>query len=85
MPVSDDVGFRIDTVRPGDKLQLDSEADKMRLFSVASGKVRVSLSGEPEFVLSQHGLFKVRPGAACTVRNELSSDAVLHTIVLGGY
>ncbi|KAL2166906.1 hypothetical protein VTG60DRAFT_2045 [Thermothelomyces hinnuleus] len=85
VPVCDDVGFRVDTIQPGDKLLLDAEADKTRLCSVAAGKVRVSIGGEPEFVLGPHGLFKVRPGAACTVRNELSFDAVLHTVVLGGY
>ncbi|KAL2164932.1 hypothetical protein VTH06DRAFT_228 [Thermothelomyces fergusii] len=85
VPVCDDVGFRVDTVQPGDKLLLDAEADKMRLCSVAAGKVRVSIGDEPEFVLSPHGLFKVRPGVACTVRNELPFDAVLHTVVLGGY
>ncbi|KAL2193456.1 hypothetical protein P885DRAFT_45425 [Corynascus similis CBS 632.67] len=85
VPVCDDVAFRVDTVQPSHELRLEAEADKTRLCSVAAGKVRVTIGAEPEFAVSPHGLFKIPPGAACTVRNGLCFDAVVHTVVLGGY
>ncbi|KAK4248291.1 hypothetical protein C7999DRAFT_13707 [Corynascus novoguineensis] len=85
VPVCDDVAFRVDTVQPGHELRLEAEADKTRLCSVAAGKVRITIGAEPEFAVGPHGLFKVPPGAECTVQNGLGFDAVVHTVVLGGY
>lgn len=85
VPVCDDVAFRVDTIFPGSMLRLEADPGKTRLCSVAAGKVRVKIGNEVEFVVGPHGMFKVRPGAACTVRNGLYLDAVLHILVLQGY
>ncbi|KAK4126455.1 hypothetical protein N657DRAFT_615213 [Parathielavia appendiculata] len=85
VPVCDDVAFRVDTITPGGVLRLEVEANMTRLLSVAAGKVKVKLGDEDEFVVGRHGLFKVKPGVGCTVRNGLYMDAVVHTVVLAGY
>ncbi|KAL1843072.1 hypothetical protein VTJ49DRAFT_3207 [Mycothermus thermophilus] len=85
VPVCEDVGFHVDTIPSGGTLQLEAESDKMRLCSVAAGKVRVTIGSEPEFVVGPHGMFKVKAGVTCTVRNGLHLDAVLHTTILEGY
>jgi hypothetical protein len=85
VPVCDDVAFRVDTVSAGNALQLEADAGKMRLCAVAAGKVRVKIGEEAEFVVGPHGMFKVKAGVACTVRNGLYLDAVLHTTVLVGF
>ncbi|KAK4152330.1 hypothetical protein C8A00DRAFT_44588 [Chaetomidium leptoderma] len=83
VPVCDnDVAFRVDTVLSGNVLQLESDPHKTRLCSVAVGKVRVKIGDEAEFVVGPHGMFKVKAGVACSVRNGLYLDAVLHTVVL---
>jgi hypothetical protein len=85
VPVCDDVAFRVDTVFAGNALQLEADAGKTRLCAVAAGKVRVKIGEEAEFVVGPHGMFKVKAGVACTVRNGLYLDAVLHTTVLVGF
>lgn len=85
VPVCEDVAFRVDTVLSGNVVQLEADAEKTRLCSVAAGKVRVRIGDEAEFVVGPHGLFKVKAGVACTIRNALYLDAVLHTTVLLGY
>jgi hypothetical protein len=65
-------------------LRLEADASSTRLVSVAAGKVRVKL-GEEKFVVGPHGLIKVKPGVGCAVRNGVYLDAVVHTVVLGGY
>jgi len=49
-----------------------------RVCSIASGKLRVRIDGESEFTIGPHGLFKVRPGTACSVQNRLYIDAIVH-------
>lgn len=85
VPVCDDVSFRVDTIYSGNTLQLEADPDRTRLCSVAAGKVRVSIGSEPEFVVGPHGMFKVKAGAACRIRNVLYLDAVLHTTILQGF
>jgi hypothetical protein len=69
----------------GATLQLDAQADTTRLCSVAAGKVRVTMGDEAEFVVGPHGMFKVRAGVGCVVRNGMYLDAVVHTVVLAGF
>jgi hypothetical protein len=83
--VCDDVSAHVDTIPMGGTLRLDPEPGKMRLCSVAKGKVRVAIGQEPEIVIGPHGLFKVKPGVSCVVRNHMDLDAVLHIMVLEGY
>ncbi|KAL2258114.1 hypothetical protein VTK26DRAFT_8704 [Humicola hyalothermophila] len=86
VPVCDDVAFRVDTIHAGGTLRLDADPDRIRLCSVAAGKVRVRIGDdEPEFVVGPHGLFKVKAGVGCVVRNGMYIDAVLHVTVLQGY
>ncbi|KAH6856052.1 hypothetical protein B0I37DRAFT_395880 [Chaetomium sp. MPI-CAGE-AT-0009] len=84
VPVCEDVAFRVDTVLAGHSLALEADAHKTRLCSVAAGKVRVRIGDEAEFVVGPHGMFKVKPGVRCVVRNGLYLGAVVHTVVLGG-
>ncbi|KAK3905967.1 hypothetical protein C8A05DRAFT_30204 [Staphylotrichum tortipilum] len=85
VPVCADVHFRVDTILSGATLQLAAEPDTTRLCSVAAGKVRVAMGSEKEFVVGPHGMFKLRAGVGCVVRNGMYLDAVVHTVVLAGF
>lgn len=61
----------------GCTLTLDKSEDTTRLCAVGLGKLHVQLDGEPIFVLGILGLFKIRPGVACTVANEMSMEGQL--------
>ncbi|ROT34586.1 hypothetical protein SODALDRAFT_329695 [Sodiomyces alkalinus F11] len=78
IPVSNDVSFNVVVLKPGSSTQLAAEDDKMRLCSLATGKVRVRMDGVDEFVMGPNGMFKVRSGVGCSVQNRLYIDAVLH-------
>lgn len=84
VPVCEGASFRVDTVPAGHALPLEADVHKTRLCSVAAGKVRVRIGDEAEFVVGPHGMFKVKPGVRCVVRNGLYLEAVVHTVVLGG-
>lgn len=64
-------------VSPGSSYTFDKSEDTVRLCSVVLGKLHVQLEGEPIFVLGILGVFKIRPGVACTVANEMCMDAIL--------
>lgn len=85
VPVFDDVTFRVDTIHSGATLQIEPDATKARICSIATGKVRVRTGDEPEFAIGPHGMFKVKPGVACSVQNWMYVDAVLHITVLDGF
>ncbi|KAK3318947.1 hypothetical protein B0H66DRAFT_603510 [Apodospora peruviana] len=85
VPVCEDVTFRIDTIRAGQAWELEPHALKTRMCSVAAGKVRVKIGEEPEFTIGPHGMFKVKDGVPCTVRNWMYVDAVLHVTSLSGF
>ena len=74
----------MDTIQPGNTLQLAADANTTLLCSVAAGKVRVRIGEEAEFTVGPHGLFKVKAGVKCEVRNGLYLAAVVHVVVLGG-
>ncbi|KAH6632341.1 hypothetical protein F5144DRAFT_573747 [Chaetomium tenue] len=84
VPVCDGAAFRVDTVLAGHALALEADAHKTRLCSVAAGKLRVRIGDEAEFLVGPHGMFKVKAGVRCVVRNGLYLEAVVHTVVLGG-
>lgn len=56
-------------------------AHKLRLCSVATGKVKVKMHGN-EFTIGPNGMFKVGPGVECTAMNMLYVDTTLHVSVL---
>ncbi|GAB1319580.1 hypothetical protein MFIFM68171_09790 [Madurella fahalii] len=85
VPVCDDVFFRVDTIYSGNSLQLEADPDKTRICSLAAGKVRVKIGDQPEFIVGPHGMFKVKAGVTCTIRNRMYLDAVVHTTVLQGF
>jgi hypothetical protein len=67
--VTNDLTVRIADVRGGTTLRLDAEQDKVRICTVVSGKLKVRIDGEQEFIVGPLGMFKVRPDAACTALN----------------
>lgn len=80
--VCEQASFSVQSVAPGTMLKLRASAGGVRLCAVARGKLHVQPTGEPIFVLGAHGLFKVKPGVACTVANEMSVEAVLHVTTI---
>lgn len=83
--VCEDVAFRVDVIRSGQTFKIEGEENQIRLVSLASGKLRVKIGEEPEFVMGPHGMFKVKAGARCTVRNRMYVEAIIHTTVLNGF
>ncbi|RYO88846.1 hypothetical protein DL764_008674 [Monosporascus ibericus] len=82
--VAPNIAFQVVTVRPGTAHMWKKDGtDKLRLCSVAAGKVKVKMHGE-EFTIGPHGMFKVGPGVECTAINTLYVDAMLHISVLPG-
>ncbi|KAK3940330.1 hypothetical protein QBC46DRAFT_408434 [Diplogelasinospora grovesii] len=77
--VTSDLGYRVDRVLPGSTHRFEADAEKIRLISVAQGKVRVRFdkSGE-EFAIGPHGMFKLPAQMGCSVLNRMYCDAVLH-------
>ncbi|KAK4671439.1 hypothetical protein QC764_600340 [Podospora pseudoanserina] len=83
--VCEDVAFRVDVIRSGQTFKIEGEENQLRLVSLAAGKLRVKIGEEPEFVMGPHGMFKVKAGAGCTVRNRMYVEAIIHTTVLNGF
>ncbi|KAK4173716.1 hypothetical protein QBC36DRAFT_193979 [Triangularia setosa] len=83
--VCEDIAFRVDTIQSGHNFKIEADSNQMRLCSLASGKLRVKIEDEPEFVIGPHGMFKVKAGVACTVTNRMYIDAIMHTTVLNGF
>jgi hypothetical protein len=67
--VSNDLSLRIADVRGGTTLRFEAEQDNTRICTIASGKLKVKIDGEPEFIVGPRGMFKIRPGAAATALN----------------
>lgn len=65
------------TLKPGGSTQWRADESKLRVCSLATGKVQVKLEGA-KFVMGPNGMFKVRAGMECTVQNRLYIDATLH-------
>ncbi|KKY38047.1 hypothetical protein UCDDA912_g01957 [Diaporthe ampelina] len=80
IPVAADVSFRVDTIKSGHKLEFEATTSKARYCSVASGKLRVSIAGQPEFVIGPHGVFKIKPGVKAWAQNRLYIDSVVHVV-----
>ncbi len=76
--MADRISFHIEIVQPGQTHRFAPDQEVMRVCSLASGKLRVRVKGEPEFVIGPRGMFKLKPGVACAVENRLYLDSVLH-------
>jgi mannose-6-phosphate isomerase-like protein (cupin superfamily) len=81
--VSSNIGFNVIVVRPGGKYNWEADASKIRICSVASGKLKVKI-GDLDFVIGPNGMFKIKVGTACEVQNRLYIDAVLHVSTYDG-
>ncbi|KAG8160388.1 hypothetical protein KVR01_009924 [Diaporthe batatas] len=80
IPVAADVSFRVDTIKSGHKLEFEATTSNTRYCSVATGKLRVSIAGQPEFVIGPHGVFKIKPGVKAWAQNRLYIDSVVHVV-----
>ncbi|ROW06802.1 hypothetical protein VMCG_04124 [Cytospora schulzeri] len=82
--VSPELSFRVETVKSGRTLDFEADQARTRYCSLASGKLRVTLDGQPEFTIGTHGLFKIKPGVKGRVQNRLYIDSVLHINAVEG-
>ncbi|KAG6360381.1 hypothetical protein INS49_011439 [Diaporthe citri] len=80
IPIAADVSFRVDTIKSGHKLEFEVATSRSRYCSVASGKLRVSIAGQAEFVIGPHGVFKIKPGVKAWAQNRLYIDSVVHVV-----
>ena len=53
------------------------------ICSVAVGTVEVRLEGV-KFSISEHGMWRVRRGERCVIRNQGGEEAVVHITAVGG-
>lgn len=49
-----------------------------------SGKLKVQVGGEKEFVVGQRGMFRIGPGVKCLVVNSSYIDAMLQVTTMTG-
>jgi len=66
------------TISSGNTQHFEANGRRTRLCAVVSGKLRIIIGDEPEFVVGSHGMFKISPGVACSVTNRSYVDAKLH-------
>lgn len=82
--ISPDICFHVLTIRPGQIFNVDVKKDKMQVFSVASGKVRVTTGGKT-VQLGPNGAFPVRPGETCIIENRVYFEAMIHCTTVKNY
>ncbi|GAB1315463.1 hypothetical protein MFIFM68171_05673 [Madurella fahalii] len=70
------------TLPSGSVHQFQADPAKTRICSLVSGKLKVQVSGEPEFSIGSHGIFKIPPGVSCSAANRCYFDVVLHVTSL---
>jgi hypothetical protein len=85
VPVCEDVSYRVETIHAGGTLSIEPDPGQVMICSVASGKVRVQVGAEPEFIMGAHGMFKLKAGIKGTIQNWMYVDAVLHITRLSGF
>ncbi|KAK3693248.1 hypothetical protein B0T22DRAFT_449282 [Podospora appendiculata] len=83
MSVQLGIGFTILAIKiaSGETHVFHSDPTKTRVCYLGSGKVRVQVDGEPEFTIGVQGIWKIRPGVRCEVKNWAYVDAMLHVTV----
>jgi hypothetical protein len=82
--VADDISFHVATIKPGHGRGWEPEKGKIRVCSLAAGKLQVRV-GKQDFIIGTNGMFKIRPGVAARVENRLYLDAVLHVSTIECY
>ncbi|KAL7934105.1 hypothetical protein V8C35DRAFT_303217 [Trichoderma chlorosporum] len=76
--ISPGVSAHVLILKAGHPHQWSPDANKLRTFTVAAGKINVNINNDPEFKTGPNGLIVIRPGHSCKVVNRLYADAVLH-------
>lgn len=71
------MGFHVVVVSAGTTHRVDASSTKIRLISIAAGKLRAKVSDE-DFVVSTNGAIKVLTDVACVLQNPFSMDATVH-------
>lgn len=82
--ISPEICFNVLTIRPGQTIHVPVQNNKMQVFSVASGKVRVTTGGQV-VQLGPNGAFPVRPGEKCTIENRIYFEAMVHCTTVKDY
>ncbi len=77
-----DIGFHVVVVGAGAAHRLDACPSRIRIVSIADGKVRARMPDEEEFVINANGAVKVFHDTACVLENRVSADATLHICTL---
>ncbi|KAH0440727.1 hypothetical protein CcaCcLH18_02397 [Colletotrichum camelliae] len=76
--VSEDIAFNVIVIKPGGSHRWTDEEDKVRICSVAVGKVKVKLDMTDPFQIGPNGMFKLKPGMSCSIENRTYIDAIIH-------
>ncbi|KAF4847262.1 hypothetical protein CGCSCA4_v005455 [Colletotrichum siamense] len=76
--VSEDIAFNVIAIKPGGSHHWTDEEDKVRICSVAVGKVKVKLYMTDPFQIGPNGMFKLKPGTSCSIENRTYIDAIIH-------
>ncbi|RYP55031.1 hypothetical protein DL768_000347 [Monosporascus sp. mg162] len=84
VPIHPGIGFQVVTLQPGTSLRLEAQADRIRIVSIAKGKVLVRIPDADgvEFAANADGAVKVSPDTACVLENRLAIAATLHVCCL---
>ncbi|KAF5131196.1 hypothetical protein E5D57_007546 [Metarhizium anisopliae] len=82
--ISHDIDFNILTIRPGQIYNVPVQKGKIQVFSVASGKLKVTTGGKV-VQLGPNGVFPVRPGEKCVIENRIYFEAVVHCTTVKDY
>ncbi|EXF82491.1 hypothetical protein CFIO01_05214 [Colletotrichum fioriniae PJ7] len=83
--VSEEISFNVIVIKPGESHEWAAESEKVRICSLAAGKLKVKLENTEPFSMGPNGMFKMKPGTACTVLNRLYIDAVLHVTTVSSF
>lgn len=78
-----DISFHVITIKPGNIHSWEASPDKVRLCSIASGKLRVRMHDQ-EVSIGPNGLVWIQPGVSCTATNRLYIDAMVHVAAIPG-
>ncbi|KAK1850614.1 hypothetical protein CCHR01_06773 [Colletotrichum chrysophilum] len=76
--VSEDIAFNVIVIKPGGSHRWTDEEDKVRICSVAVGKVKVKLDMTDPFQIGPNGMFKLKLGTSCSIENRTYIDAIIH-------
>lgn len=83
--VSENIAFNVIVIKPGGSHRWSEDDDRVRICSLAGGKLSVKLDKTEPFQIGPNGMFKVKPGVACSVENRMYMDAVIHVTSVAQY